>query len=510
MPLDRRQLVTLGAAAGTALASGCSDAPAWNLLARRLESRPADVRLPRGDAVEPAARLLNRLGCGWRPGELDEVRAKGIDAHIEEQLAYEAIDDAPCSIRAARFETIESSPGDIFEYRKQVVERELFQHTMLRAVYSRRQLYETMVRFWTDHFNISLGKGDCAWFKTVDDRAVIRPHAMGNFGDLLRASALSPAMLVYLDGKDNQEASGADGPNENYARELLELHALGVHGGYTQRDVMEAARCLTGWTIDASWFRGRVAFRGDRHDGGEKRVLGQVIPAGLGDADLDRLLDIVIRHPATPRYIAAKLCRKFVGDAPPPELIERAAESFRASDYAIRPMVRTILASDAFRDPRASPSHQRLKRPFRFVASALRALDADTDGGDRLREWLQRMGHAPFNYPTPDGYPDEPGPWLGSLLWRWNFAIELASNGIPGTRVDLAGVARLWRADASSDPSGDWAAHVLGRRMAPDEAEAMRLLAANPSQSADRGATHDHDAPLAAALALASPAFQKY
>lgn len=423
----------------------------------------------------------------------------GVERYIEEQLAPESINDTACALRAGRFESVHASAGDIFEYRKSVVERELFRHTFLRAVYSRRQLFESMVNFWTDHFNISIGKSECAWLKTVDDREVIRAHALGNFRDLLRASALSPAMLVYLDGKDNKKAEGGEGPNENYARELLELHTLGVYGGYTQQDVMEAARCLTGWTINERWFRGRVEFRKGRHDDGAKRVLGVDIPPDLGEKDLDRLLDIVVEHPSTARYLATKLCRRFVADQPPPKLIERVANTFRQSNYEITPTLRTLFASDEFRNVRAT----RMKRPFRFVASALRTVDADTDGGERIYDWLLRMGNAPFNYPTPDGYPDEPSPWLGTLLWRWNFAVELTDNRIEGTTIDVQRLARrIGPSDQLDELARTVTAYLLGRRPAEVELAAMAEVLDEVSGEAT--------GPTAAALALASPAFQRY
>ncbi len=499
MKVHRRHVLKVGAAAGAGLVAGCDASPGWNRLARQFESVPETVVVPHETEHDLAAHALNRLAYGWRPGDLDRVRTLGVDEYIDEQLAPESIDDTVCDLRARRFESIHASAGDIFEYRKGVVERELFRHTLLRAVYSRRQLFESMVNFWTDHFNISIGKGECAWFKTVDDREVIRAHTLGNFRDLLRASALSPAMLVYLDGKDNKKAEGEEGANENYARELLELHTLGVHGGYTQQDVMEAARCLTGWTINDAWWRGRVEFREGQHDEGAKRVLGAEIPAGQGKKDLDRLLEIVVEHPATARYLATKLCRRFVADEPSPELIEQAASSFRDSNYEIKPMLRTLFASDEFRNARVT----RLKRPFRFIASALRAVDADTDGGERIHEWLQRMGNAPFNYPTPDGYPDEPLPWLGTLLWRWNFALKLTSNGIEGTQIDLRRLARRFSAsDQFDDLTGNVASYLLGRRPADVELSALDEVLREVSDEGKR--------PTAAALVLASPAFQRY
>ncbi len=499
MNVDRRDLLKIGAVAGTGLMAGCDASPAWNYLARQFEGQPETVAVPTEPELDLPAHVLNRLGYGWRPGDLDRVRTLGVDEYLDEQLAPESINDTACDLRARRFESIHASAGDIFEYRKGVVERELFRHTLLRAVYSRRQLFESMVNFWTDHFNISIGKSECAWLKTVDDREVIRAHALGNFRDLLRASALSPAMLVYLDGKDNKKAEGDEGPNENYARELLELHTLGVYGGYTQQDVMEAARCLTGWTINKNWFRGRVEFRKGRHDDGAKQVLGVEIPAGQGKEDIDRLLDIVVAHPSTARYLATKLCRRFVADEPSPELVESVANRFREAEYEIKPTLRTLFASDEFRKARGT----RLKRPFRFVATALRATDADTDGGERLYNWLQRMGNAPFNYPTPDGYPDEPSPWLGTLLWRWNFALELTGNRIGGTKIDLQQLARrISTSDHLDKLAGKVTAYLLGRRPADVELAALGDTL--------RDVSGRLKGPTAAAMVLASPGFQRY
>ncbi len=500
MKLDRRDFLKLGAAASAPVfIAGCDASPAWNLLARQFESQPEFFEVPPDPEINLPVHVLNRLGYGSRPGDLDHVRQLGVENYIDEQLSPETIDDTACDLRARRFESLHASAGDIFEYRRRVVEDELFRHTLLRAVYSRRQLFESMVNFWTDHFNISIGKDDCAWLKTVDDREVIRVHALGNFRHLLRASALSPAMLVYLDGRDNRKTRGKEGPNENYARELLELHTLGVHGGYSQQDVMEVARCLTGWTINNKWFRGRVEFRKGRHDQGAKRVLGREIPAGRGEKDLDLLLDIVLGHPATAKFLSTKLCRRFVADQPPAGLVENVANAFRQSDYDIKTALRMLLTSDEFRNARGT----RLKRPFRYVVSALRALDADTDGGRRIAKWLQRMGHAPFNYPTPDGYPDEPTPWLGTLLWRWNFALELAGNRIGGSQVSLKKLAkRVSRSEEAEDAVAPLAAHLLGRRPNDEERAAVHeVLEAVPGEAAG---------PTAVALVLASPGFQRY
>jgi uncharacterized protein (DUF1800 family) len=353
-----------------------------------------------------------------------------------------------------------------------------------------------MVQFWSDHFNIDPSKGDARWLKVADDREVIRPHALGKFPEILRASALSPAMLWYLDGRVNRRARPEDKPNENYARELLELHTLGVHGGYAQQDVMEVARCLTGWSVRATdkppYFAvGKVEFHPEQHDFGAKEFLGCRIPAvseslpksereALGRQELDRVLQIVTAHPATARHIADKLCRHFIADDPPPAAMAKVADTFRETTGDITAVLRTLFATEEFREARG----RKFKRPFTFLVSALRATGAKTDAGLPLLDYLRRMGHAPFSYPTPEGYADKAEPWMGTLLWRWNFALALARNQIPGTSVALETLAK--RAGSEEQLM----AHILGRLPTVEETAAY----------------HESEAGLA--LLLACPAFQ--
>jgi uncharacterized protein (DUF1800 family) len=362
---------------------------------------------------------------------------------------------------------------------------DLTRATVLRAVLSERQLYEVMVQFWTDHFNIDPSKAEAKWLKAADDRDVIRAHALGNFREMLRASAVSPAMLWYLDGRANRRVKAEDKPNENYGRELLELHTLGVHGGYTQQDVMEVARCLTGWTVrdKKKFFKGRVEFHAWEHDDGAKRVLGVDIPAGLGARDLDRVLEIVVAHPSTAKHVAWKLCRRFIADEPPAAAVTATAAAFAQSGGDVKATLRALFATEEFwqREVRGG----KFKRPFHFVVSALRATNAETDAAKPVVDYLVRMGHAPFRYATPDGYPETATHWQSSLLWRWNFASSLASNGIKGTSI---------------------AADELRARVGGDEALMATVLGRKPSD-AERGAYRDSGAGLA--LLLASPAFQQ-
>src|SRR5262249_44976125 len=381
--------------------------------------------------------------------------------------------------------------------KKPVLREEITRHTLLRAIYSRRQLFEVMVGFWTDHLNINLNKGDTIYLKPADDRTVIRAHALGKFQDLIRTSATSPAMLVYLDGKENKKSSPDDIPNENYARELLELHTLGVHGGYTQSDVYEVARCLTGWQVRTKWRKGTVYFDPALHDDGEKVVLGHRIPGGGGEQDLERIVEIVCHHPSTARHIATKLSQKFVSETPPAGLIDRVAKVFTETDGDVKAMLREILHSEEFKTSRG----MKFKRPFHFIVSSLRALGADTHAHRPLIEYLLRMGQGPFQHPTPDGYPDEAAPWLGTLLWRWNFALALAANQVPSVQVSSQ---RLVQALGGDYAPKQLLPYFIGRAGNENELRALDDYVTKQGIEAD-----DRKAELLG-LILASPAFQSY
>ncbi len=378
---------------------------------------------------------------------------------------------------------------------------ELQASRILRAVYSERQLQEVMVDFWSNHFNVFAGKGADRWLLVSYDRDTIRPNAMSKFSDLLLATAQSPAMLFYLDnfqsvspnmqplqrGQRRQQRRGLFGMlggagqrpaqreremereqmpqrqpnaqrqrrgiNENYARELMELHTLGVDGGYTQKDVQEVARCFTGWTIFAPRGAGAAAaalmgesarqdagkffFNPRAHDDGEKIVLGHKIPAGGGMKDGMMVLDILARHPSTAKYIATKLARHFVADEPSPALVDRAAAAFTKSNGDIRETLRAIFFSPEFNSPEAYRA--KVKRPFELAISAIRTLGGDTNGAPQLHQWIARMGEPLYGYQTPNGYSDAAESWVnsGGLVERLNFGLTLASNRIGGTRVDL-------------------------------------------------------------------------
>ena len=495
-PLSRRDFLRLAGLVGAGAAvAGC--APVYSRLGGPAEPAAAES-LPALRARDWLA--LNRLTFGPRLAERSRVAETGLGAWIEEQLAPAAIDDGAANWRLRQFETLSLAPDDLANIGnklfdnldKTAVPAELRQATLMRQVYSRQQVYEVMVEFWSDHFHISVDKGDCWFLKTVDDREVIRPHALGRFRDLLWASAHSPAMLVYLDNQANLR----EAPNENYARELLELHTLGVDGGYTQADVMELARALTGWTVKEKFWRGEFSFNPDFHDPEPKTVLGLRLEPD-GQAEAERVLEHLAVHPATARFIAFKLARRFIADDPPADLVARAALAFTATEGDIAAVLRVLLLDGlAGHDPLAAP---KLKRPIHFVASALRALNAETDAGPALHDYLIRMGQPYFAWPTPDGYPDVAAPWSGNLMPRWQFALALARGEIAGTRFELS------PALSEGDPS--WVAvmlstRILGQPLAPD---ASASLLAN-LRAAGAGA-EDLPSILTAGL-LASPAFQ--
>ncbi len=488
-PLSRRDaLLAASGAALTASMGGCE-----KLISRATaelgEKLPDSISPPSGAQIDPIHHLLNRAAFGPWPGDVDDVRKMGQAAWIEQQLQPDSIEDHLCDLRARRFEELEQPAGECFEYDKPILRRDMARHALLRALYSKRQLFEVMVGFWTDHLNINIEKGDCIYLKPADDREVIRRHALGKFRDLIRASATSPAMLVYLDGNQNRRASPKDIPNENYGRELMELHTLGIDGGYTQQDVFEAARCLTGWHVRTGFRKGTVFFDPAIHDHGAKRVLGQLIDNKDPARDIEQLIDIVTHHPSTARHIATKLVRRFVSDDPPPKLVARVAETFTRSDGDIRCTVRSVLDSEEFAASRGS----KFKSPFRLVVSTLCAVGADTFAHDPLIEYLVRMGQGVFQYPTPDGYPDKAAPLLATLLWRWNLAFALSSNSVPSV---TASVDKLLTAIGATQAtaSRQLFRHLNGHD--PNDRQLEALAAVNDSRDV-------------AALILSSPAFQR-
>ena len=376
--------------------------------------RPA----PRSATLSPVHHLLNRITWGPRPEEVARAEELGYEATLEEQLHPEELDDSEAEALLAAIPILEMDRRAVHglvdsEYR---THKALIQGLLVRAVHSRRQLLERMVEFWTDHFNIP-GEGYSEDLVALH-RDVIRKHALGNFRDLLVGTAKSPAMLVYLDNYVNM----AEHPNENYARELLELHTLGVDGGYTEQDVKEVARAFTGWTEHPRTRTG-FYFNLEEHDTGVKRVLGHTLPAGRGIEDGLHVLSIVARHPSTARFLCRKLCVRFVSDDPPDSLVEGMAQVWQETDGAIRPVLRHLFLSPEFQ----ASQGQKLRRPLDFFVGALRAT------GTRIHEWwvldemLTELGQIPYGWHPPDGYPDVAPAWISTsgLLARWNVAMRL-------------------------------------------------------------------------------------
>jgi uncharacterized protein (DUF1800 family) len=386
----------------------------------------------------------------------------------------------------------------------QMVVTELQRAKLLRAVYSERQLYELMVDFWENHFSINANKDDDRYLMTSYDRDTIRPFAMGRFRDLLSATAHSPAMLYYLDNwrssvrrpypATKDKPAGADGGlNENYARELMELHTLGVDGGYTQQDVQEVARCFTGWTIQKPSEQGLFLYRPGLHDDGEKVVLGRKILPGGGIADGERVLDILATHPATARFIATKLARRFISDEPPASVIDRAAAVFLKTDGSIRETLRSVVTSPEFFS--TTVYRAKMRSPLEYVAAAMRSLNAETDGDRPVLDAIGRMGQPLFGRTTPDGYADRANQWLssGAMIARLNFASALAANRLKGTKIDvaklLAGVdearkdtvaARFIQLTVSGDVSVGTRA-VLEKTLQSEPAAVQKAQGADPS-----------------------------
>ncbi|HSP70287.1 MAG TPA: DUF1800 domain-containing protein, partial [Bryobacteraceae bacterium] len=324
---------------------------------------------------------------------------------------------------------------------QQVLPYDLNEAKLYRAIYSNRQMEEQMVDFWFNHFNVYMDKGADRILTSGYERDAIRPHVFGKFRDLLQATAESPAMLFYLDNWQSvspdsaqqrqflkQKAKQSRGLNENYARELMELHTLGVDGGYTQQDIIEVARCFTGWTISQPNRGGEFIYNDRVHDKGEKTVLGLVIPAGGGREDAEKVLDILARHPSTARFISTKLAKKFVADDPPPALIDRMARTFRDSDGDIRAVLSAMLESKEFFSEGAFRS--KVKTPLELVVSAVRATGAEVSFTIPLATQIAQLGQPLYRKIEPTGYSSANAEWVNSaaLLARMNFALALAGN----------------------------------------------------------------------------------
>jgi uncharacterized protein (DUF1800 family) len=504
---------------------------------------------PGSRAVEHADRrtvvhVLNRITFGPRPGDVDRVQAAGLAAYIDGQLYPERVNDAAVEARLASLAGLDVSPRAFAAdfYLPMIAARRVFADTqkvgatalprlgwhllpvaamslpggdrpvavlqqggvtpdelryqrenqavldalqvqkLLRAVYGERQLQEVLTDFWFNHFNVDVRKIDDHPVLVEYEREVIRPRVLGRFRDLLGATAKSPAMLFYLDNWLSKDR----GLNENYARELMELHSLGVGGGYTQADVVDVARAFTGWTMKKPHEATGYEFDDRMHDHGAKRVLGHTIRAGGGAQDGEQVLDLLARHPATARFIATKLVRRFVSDDPPPALVDRAVRTFRRTDGDLREVMRAILLSPEFLSPAARRA--KVKAPFEYVASLLRATRASVTNVRSLTGTIAAMGEPLYQCQPPTGYTDRAAFWMntGALIGRLNFAQSLAANGANAASIDVP---------LAADGAASWADAVLGGDLSP---QTRAVLQSSRATAAAR-----------IGLLLGSPEFQR-
>ena len=625
--------------------------------------------------------VLNRLGFGPRPGDVERVRKFGLKAYLDQQLNPASIKDDAVDAKTAGFDALRMAGPEIAAMERavqmsnrqlQMLQRamaergamegsdaiqgavnaaqtgvtptpaqqvraavnvfqsatpeerklleegraarlkvnaagtELVMNKLIRAVESERQLYEVMVDFWSNHFNIDASKVRAS--KVIDEQQVIRPHAMGKFRDLLNASSTSAAMMIYLDNAQStapravpqrplagqpgaritlervrqaagrgqpaavqmlervaeraksdgiseeeafrkvapalvrQPARARGGLNENYARELMELHTLGVDGGYTQKDVTELARCLTGWGVRGGRYSGEFEFHPSLHDQGEKVVLGKTIPAGGGMEDGKIVLEMLATHPSTMRYISTKLCRRLVSDDPPKSLVDRCVETWKKSDGDIREIVRTIVESKEFFSPAAVKT--KIKSPFEYAVSSVRALGATLEpqspapgrgarpaaGGINvfagngngqtntrvLAGQIGSLGQPLFNHGFPTGYPEHSTKWVssGALIGRINFALSLVNGRIADVSLDRAALSTPGVPAKSLEERVDAISRKLlgGPLTAGTRSTLLKQLAATTPLAADRISTQDdsmEDSVKIAALVLGSPEFQR-
>lgn len=402
----------------------------------------------------------------------------------------------------------------------QVVANDLTEAKLIRAIYSNRQLEELLTDFWFNHFNVFFDKGSDRFYLPSYERDAIRPHVLGKFHDLLLATAESPAMLFYLDNwqsvspdLDNRPGrrrppARKRGLNENYARELMELHTLGVDGGYTQKDVTEVARCFTGWTIAPARKGFGFEYNDKVHDKGKKVVLGHVIKAGGGKEDGLKVLEILSRHPSTAHFVSLKLAQRFVADDPPPELVKRMASTFRKKKGDMREVLKTMLKSDEFWS--AGAYRAKIKTPFEMVASAARAVNADVDSTYALGAQVQKLGQPLYRKIEPTGYSSANSEWVSSaaLLARMNFALALANNQIPGVQVDTA----RFHEFAEKDPMA-LAKAVLLAEPTEQTKSAIEKAVNDPAFQQQLAKNAKMNKPvlpnLVAGLALGSPDFQR-
>jgi uncharacterized protein (DUF1800 family) len=544
-------------------------------------------RLPISDLTEDEAitHALDRLGYGAKPGDIERIRKLGLEKWIAGQLHPETLNDRSTETRLADYSTLTMSATMLVneypqanvaakklgitqeEYNKrmqdaqhppqgeraapdkrpQVILNELMMAKLTRAIYSERQLQEQLTDFWFNHFNIFANKDQDIFLIGAYERDAIRPNTLGKFREMLGATAHSPAMLIYLDNwlsadpaaiehakhatpeqkrawKDLPGYGNKRGLNENYGRELMELHTLGVDGGYSQQDVIQVAKCFTGWTVRDPGSKPEFVFDPRIHDSDVKIVLGKKIKDG-GQRDGEKVLDLLVAQKATAHHLSYELAEHFVSDAPPPALVDRMAKTFQKTKGDLRETMRTMIYSPEFWS-RAS-YRAKIKTPFELVASTARALGADVDAPTPLVGWVERIGEPLYRCQPPTGYKDDAATWVntGALLSRLNFALTLATNKVRGASVDLT--MRLGE-DVNANPAlaMDRAVDVFlggqisaaSRATLEKDSSDPKLLNAklgdpvrpNPAlQNAARNSTPPMDIGVMTGLVLGTPEFQR-
>jgi uncharacterized protein (DUF1800 family) len=423
--------------------------------------------------------LVDRITNGWSSAEWARAESLGYSAYLEEQLNPAAIAENPALLGLlAPFTTLGMTSKQLYDayfgpgatlFGGTVLD-ELEEAAILRGALSNRQLFERMVEFWTDHFNVTHGDGQVRWLKTTEDRDVIRVHALGNFRDLLGADAKSAAMLFYLDNYRNF----ASAPNENYARELMELHTLGV-GNYTENDVREVARCFTGW----QYWNQNAANHGDfrynaaQHDNGSKTLLGVSIPANGGQQDGETVLTILATHPATAQFIALKLLRWFVTPNPPQRVVDSVAQVFLATGGDIPSVLRAVFDPASVIQVPAG-SKPKIRRPFHLATSLLRSTNPTILSVRSILTQLDAMGHRPMSWPAPNGYPDSNEVWGQSVLARWTFVTAYAGGTTAGVAWNPT---TLFGSTPKSKLATRAAEVLLGGVIAPEDLAAAEAYA---------------------------------
>jgi uncharacterized protein (DUF1800 family) len=444
---------------------------------------------PQDIGIRAAVHLLNRLGFGPRPGDAHLILEKGLDRWVREQL--EPGPDPELEARLSRFatlgyplsQTLALDYGNDPRAFGQVLD-EFVAAKVIRAVHGRNQLQEVLVDFWFNHFNVNIGDGFVRPATPSYERDAIRPHVLGRFRDLLGATAQHPAMLSYLDNYLNTVARSVGGRvvggiNENYGRELMELHTVGVDAGYTQADVVDAARCFTGWGIDSLRVGGNFVFRPGSHDPGAKSVFGLTLAAGGARDDGDRLLDHLARHAATARHVSRRLAERLVADTPPDGLVDRAAQTFLATQGDMAEVVKTIVGSPEFWVEAFAPTKS--KTPVEFVLSALRAADAEVASARGVSAALQAMGMPLYASVPPTGYSNRGTDWVNpsSHLARINFGLDLAAGAVAGVTVDARGAVRQagGNAEDARNAAAALSADLFGRGLSADTVGALSRVA---------------------------------